>query len=110
MHGRLGHSLDNQDERSVFATKKALHFLIIEAMSVVRGLIHSQATCFPPGPDNTEGVAGHPASGTSLQTLAPHILPGAVPGSLESLFSPQLLLTGWESQVPACGVCSLCVC
>lgn len=34
MHGRLGHSLDNQDERSVFATKKALHFLIIEAMSV----------------------------------------------------------------------------
>ena len=70
---------------------------VIEAMCVVRGLIHSQATCFPPGPDNTEGVAGHPASGTSLQTLAPHVLPGAVPGSLESLFSPQLLLTGWES-------------
>lgn len=34
MHGRLGHSLDNQDERSVFATKKALYFLIIEVMSV----------------------------------------------------------------------------
>ena len=34
MRGRLGHSLDNQDERSVFSPKKALHFLITEAMSV----------------------------------------------------------------------------
>ena len=59
----------------------------IGEMCVVRGLMHSQATCFPPGPDNKEGVAGHPASGPSLQTLAPHVLPGAAPGSLDSLFS-----------------------
>ena len=61
---------------------------IIGEMCVVCGLMHSQAACFPPGPDNKEWVAGHPALGPSLQTLAPHVLPGAAPGSLVSLSSP----------------------
>ena len=58
-----------------------------EEMCVVHRLTHLQVAFSPPGPAKPEAGRGTPlASGTSLQTLGPHVLPEPIHQSLLSVF------------------------
>lgn len=85
----------NRDSGVVFLLQALASLMLLrKCVLCVASYIHRQPVS-PPSPDNTEGVVGHRPQGPHCRHWPHPSSRGQFQGSLEFLFSPQLLLTGW---------------